>query len=253
MSDYTAFRTRREAALLAPFGPAALVATQWVSEIAEPLEQVSGTWCAVNGTVVAQGIDPAEITSIDDGVLWRDSDLVFAPDTAVIWRAKQLLAIERYGTYGLRIFDPEAPGRKSLRGVDVYPYDPKWVVEAEFALVEATAVEIDLVNGMRVPGNVTATCTFQLDAQTVTMQLDSPPGEPTVVSFLDKAASEAGAPLRFLPIRWPEGNVGKTTLDFNYVTLPPCSFSPHFMCPLPLAANRLPFAVTAGERSLLRM
>ncbi|MDR0435854.1 MAG: DUF1684 domain-containing protein [Propionibacteriaceae bacterium] len=255
---YEAFRARRNAAMLAPFAPAALVATQWVGDTAEPLEHVAGEWRMADGKVVAVGIEPSDVAELDAGVTWVDGDLVFEPESAAIWKGKQLLAIERYGTYGLRIFDPEAPGRTSLVGIDSYSYDPAWAVTARFKLVTPAEVEIDLVNGLKVPGTVSAVFTFESGDTTATMQIDAVPNEPAAVAFLDRMALEAGAPLRFLPIHWPEGDewlrdgTGTAIVDFNYATLPPCAFSPHFMCPLPLAANRLPFAVTAGERAPLR-
>ncbi|MDR2620625.1 MAG: DUF1684 domain-containing protein [Propionibacteriaceae bacterium] len=251
-TQFVEFRARRDAAMCAPFSPAALIATQWLSEDAAALQHVAGTWYAADGQVVALGIEPDDVTELTAGAAWVDDSLVFAPEASVIWRGNQLLAIERYGSYGLRIFDPTSPGRTSMRGIDAYKYDPAWAVEAQFQLIDPEAVEIDLVNGLRVPGTVTAVFTFDHAGTPVTMQIDAPPGEPTAIAFLDKMALEAGAPLRFLPIRWPEGGTGKTIVDFNYAMLPPCAFSPHFMCPLPLAANRLPFAVTAGERAPIR-
>jgi uncharacterized protein (DUF1684 family) len=46
----------------------------------------------------------------------------------------------------------------------------------------------------------------------------------------------------------PDGSV---TLDFNYAVLPPCAFSYNFNCPIPPKQNRLPFAVTAGEKMVM--
>jgi uncharacterized protein (DUF1684 family) len=105
-----------------------------------------------------------------------------------------------------------------------------------------------------VPGTVTAEFTFVHDGQPVTMHVNGPVGEDTAISFLDSDAIEAGAPLRFLPIRWPDTPTGegKAVVDFNYACLPPCSFSPAFMCPLPLPANRLSFPVPVGERAPIR-
>jgi uncharacterized protein (DUF1684 family) len=40
----------------------------------------------------------------------------------------------------------------------------------------------------------------------------------------------------------------KVVLDFNFAYFPSCAYSPRYICPLPPPANRLPRAVTAGER-----
>ena len=39
-------------------------------------------------------------------------------------------------------------------------------------------------------------------------------------------------------------------LDFNYAYNPSCAYNDRWVCPLPPPENRLPFAVTAGEKSL---
>ncbi|MDR0837666.1 MAG: DUF1684 domain-containing protein [Propionibacteriaceae bacterium] len=253
-SKFAAFRARREAYALAPFSDSALIGTHYLSETPETVDPIAGTWYATPDAVVGVGLDPADVTDLQEGVAWVDGNLVFAPEKSAVWRGLRLLAIARIGLLGLRVFDPEAETRTTLAGIDVYGYDPQWVIEAEFVLLAPEDVEITLVTGRKVPVTVTAQFTFQhpVDGQSVTMQVNGEIGQPTSISFLDTAAKEAGAPLRFLPIRWPEGGAGKTVVDFNYATLPPCSFSPHFMCPLPLPGNRLSFPVRAGERALVR-
>ncbi len=42
---------------------------------------------------------------------------------------------------------------------------------------------------------------------------------------------------------------GRVLLDFNFAYNPSCAYSPRYVCPLAPAANRLPAAVRAGERS----
>lgn len=53
-------------------------------------------------------------------------------------------------------------------------------------------------------------------------------------------------PMRFLDAAPPTN--GKVVLDFNLAANPPCAFTPFATCPLPPPSNRLPLAVTAGER-----
>jgi len=42
---------------------------------------------------------------------------------------------------------------------------------------------------------------------------------------------------------------GRVVLDFNFAYNPSCAYDERWSCPLPPAANRLAFAVTAGERT----
>ena len=41
---------------------------------------------------------------------------------------------------------------------------------------------------------------------------------------------------------------GRVVLDFNFAYFPSCAYSPRWTCPLAPPANRLPSALTAGER-----
>ncbi len=42
---------------------------------------------------------------------------------------------------------------------------------------------------------------------------------------------------------------GRVRLDFNFAYNPSCAYSPRYVCPLAPAANRLPAAIRAGERT----
>ncbi len=52
---------------------------------------------------------------------------------------------------------------------------------------------------------------------------------------------------RFLSAPAPD-DTGSLTLDFNRAVNPPCAFTEYATCPLPPHENRLPVAVTAGEK-----
>ena len=42
---------------------------------------------------------------------------------------------------------------------------------------------------------------------------------------------------------------GRLVLDFNFAYNPSCSYDPSWVCPLAPPANRLPVAVSAGEKN----
>lgn len=56
---------------------------------------------------------------------------------------------------------------------------------------------------------------------------------------------------RFITLPAPAAD-GRTVLDLNRAYLPPCAFAEHFICPFPPPGNRLPIAVRAGEKAVLR-
>jgi uncharacterized protein (DUF1684 family) len=56
---------------------------------------------------------------------------------------------------------------------------------------------------------------------------------------------------RFLDIALPSNGLekpGTVTLDFNQARNPLCAFSSHTSCPIPPQQNRLPIAISAGEK-----
>jgi uncharacterized protein len=73
-------------------------------------------------------------------------------------------------------------------------------------------------------------------------------GDGLFVNFRDgtSGVSSYGAG-RFLRVEAPRD--GRARIDFHRAHHPPCAHTPHATCPLPPLANRLPLAVTAGERS----
>jgi uncharacterized protein (DUF1684 family) len=53
---------------------------------------------------------------------------------------------------------------------------------------------------------------------------------------------------RFIELPKPDAN-GQTEIDFNKAYNPPCAFTAFATCPLPPPQNRLPIAITAGEKN----
>ncbi|MBT2894349.1 DUF1684 domain-containing protein, partial [Streptomyces sp. McG2] len=65
----------------------------------------------------------------------------------------------------------------------------------------------------------------------------------------ERAAAEGGYRFRFLRTPAP-GAGGSVAVDLNRAELPPCAFSPYFLCPFPPPGNTLAVPVRAGERNL---
>ena len=49
-------------------------------------------------------------------------------------------------------------------------------------------------------------------------------------------------------VRIPADRSGAVSIDFNYATLLPCSFSRAWNCPIPPLENRMRVPIEAGER-----
>ena len=158
--------------------------------------------------------------------------------------------IDRSGHKGLRVKDTEAETRTHFVGLDNFPIDPKWRVEAKWIAydpphqLEIPSV-IDTVDKMPVPGKAV----FERDGQSYELLpvLEEPDAKELWFIIADKTSGkETYGSARFLYAEMPKD--GKIVIDFNKAYNPPCAFTPHATCPLAPSENRLALAVTAGEK-----
>jgi uncharacterized protein len=156
--------------------------------------------------------------------------------------------IQRGDRYALRVRDANAKTRSGFIGIEHYPVDPAWRVEARFEAHPAGKT-IDIVNvlGQVEPMPNPGALVFTLGGREQRLEAVDE-GEPQLfLIFADRSnrADTYGAG-RFLYFDKPTD--GRTVLDFNRAYNPPCAFTAHSTCPLPPPENRLNLAVTAGEK-----
>ncbi|MEO1493131.1 MAG: DUF1684 domain-containing protein [Pseudomonadota bacterium] len=148
------------------------------------------------------------------------------------------------GDPALRVRDLTLP-----RGVvlDYFPYDPAWVIEAEWAAMDTpTEIEIGQSGAPDTAVAVSHEARFTHRGHAIRLlPTHWKNGNPMFVIRDETSGRKTYAASRFL-IPEPARD-GKITLDFNRLHNPPCAFTDHAICPLPPRSNVLPFAVTAGE------
>ncbi|MFM2165164.1 MAG: hypothetical protein RL325_1601 [Planctomycetota bacterium] len=157
--------------------------------------------------------------------------------------------VRRNGRLALRVRDNKSPVRTAFAGISCFPYDGAFVIEARCLPAEPGAtVAITNVRGFTEAQPVAATLAFELGGQPRTLVATEGSAGRLFVVFADltNGAQTYGGG-RFLDISAPVD--GRTTIDFNRAVNPPCSFTAFATCPLPPAANRLPVAVTVGEKT----
>jgi len=161
---------------------------------------------------------------------------------------------------GYRIWRQDSPANLAFEDIERYDYDPAWVIEGRFELVdEERVVPFEHIKdaGASRTLPVSGDLVFEVDGTefrmaafdtvyggTAKLQLvfgDRTNGVESYGAgrflFLDHPATEGLVPGDSIPI----------TVDFNRATVPPCGFSNQMNCPLPPLQNRLPFPVRAGE------
>lgn len=150
------------------------------------------------------------------------------------------------GVFALRVRDAAAPARLNFPGIDSYPIDPAWRIDAEWHPLPAPQeLDIDLVTGARDRVRITHEARFSHDGQDIKLlPTHEKSGKPMFVIRDRTAGRETYGAARFL-IGEVQGD--RVILDFNKAINPPCAFTDFAVCPLPVAQNIMPFEIRAGE------
>lgn len=159
--------------------------------------------------------------------------------------------IERGGRYGIRVKDSASPALAAFQGLEYFPVDPAWRVEARLEPAEGATVRVPNVLGqvadLRAPGAVAFRSPGGEELRLTPMQEE--PGDDLFFVFGDATnghGTYGGG--RFLYAEAPDEE-GRVVLDFNRAYNPPCAFTPYATCPLPPDVNELAIPVEAGEKS----
>jgi uncharacterized protein len=151
---------------------------------------------------------------------------------------------------GVRLWDSASAAVRSFEGIDGYPYDPGWVLEARYAEAPETrkvpfehAQDAGFTRDLPVPGDVFLT----LGGRDYTLSAFDDDGQLLLVFGDPTNGHGTYAPGRFLFVEHVAGT-DRVRLDFNRAFVPPCGFSSHYNCPLPPPQNRLAVPVEAGEK-----
>jgi uncharacterized protein (DUF1684 family) len=170
------------------------------------------------------------------------------PDVLRLGRLS-MYVIRRGERFALRVKDPEAETRRAFDGIDYFPLDPSYRVEARFERFdEPRQVQVPTVAGttseMLVPGNLV----FELHGKSYSLEplVGTPEATELFIIFRDETSgTETYGAGRYLYATLEED---RAVVDFNKAYNPPCAFTRFATCPLPPRGNRLPVAIRVGER-----
>ena len=193
-------------------------------------------------TVTLQGKTVESVTMVPDSA---GEPTVLASGTL------EFYVIERAGRFGVRVRDTQSARRRDFAGLEYFPIDDAWVVNARFEpYVPARTIPIVNILGMEVPMTSPGALVFERDGKEWRLDavLEDPEAENLFIMFADGTSGhETYGGGRFMTAPLPSG--GHVRLDFNRAYNPPCAFNNFATCPLPPPQNKLPLAVTAGERT----
>ena len=210
-----------------------------------------GTFKVKDGAVTFVAAPGATITHDGAAV----TTIAMAPDstgkpTTLASGSLRFFVIERAGKLGVRVRDVDHPARKHFQGLEYFPANDAWSVNARFEPYPANK-RIPIVNilGMTEQMVSPGAIVFTKDGREWRLDtiLEAPDDTELFVMFADAtSARETYGAGRFMYIPMPSD--GRVTVDFNRAYNPPCAFNEFATCPLPPSQNRLKMRVDAGEK-----
>ncbi|HEX7338401.1 MAG TPA: DUF1684 domain-containing protein [Rhodanobacteraceae bacterium] len=262
--DLAIWREGRLARLTAPDGWLTLVGLPWLSVGENTLGSAPDNAIVVAdlpahfGTVTLDGdgnarlrLDPQAHGLVNGmaatGALLLDDE---QPQPTVVSAGDVSFYLVRRGDHvGLRIKHAHASTREHFLGLEHFPDDPSWRIEATWQPAEpGHALEMVTAIGTLERHPVAGLATFARDGRRFELLAvrESPDETQHFIVFADLTSGrETYGAARFLytePLR-----EDAVVLDFNRAYNPPCCFTAFATCPMAPPENRLDIRVTAGE------
>jgi hypothetical protein len=159
--------------------------------------------------------------------------------------------IKRGERYAVRLRDHEHPLLKEFAGIETFPIDSTWRIEAAFEpnnppkLIEIPTI-LNTIDEQPSPGALV----FNIAGKACRLEATGKMAdEELFVIFADQTnGKETYGAGRFIYVATP-GASGKTIIDFNKAYNPPCAFTEYATCPLPPEQNQLAVRIAAGEKN----
>lgn len=180
---------------------------------------------------------------------------LLAPDTSgdptvLALGSLRFWAIERGDRLGVRVVDLESPALAAFQGLEYFPVDPAWRVEARLERADGATVAVPNVLGQvdELPTPGALVFVHPTSGEELRL-LPTQEGEGELFLVFGDATNgpETYGGGRFLYADPPDAE-GRVVLDFNRAYNPPCAFTPYATCPLPPEPNKLAVRVEAGEK-----
>lgn len=158
--------------------------------------------------------------------------------------------IERDGRLAVRVKDTASLVRAAFQGMEYFPIDPSWRIEARFEPYDPPkSIPVPNILGWVEQSPCPGVAIFDKDGSTHRLEPILEEGSTDLFFIFGDRTNgrETYGAGRFLYAK-PPGPDGKVILDLNKSYNPPCVFSAYATCPLPPPQNKLPIPVLAGEK-----
>lgn len=150
--------------------------------------------------------------------------------------------------FALQVWNPKSAWAQQFSHIRAFDWSADWIVEAQLEeITDGKTVAITHHrNPIPVDVSVAAKVTFDINGAEQTLYATRR-GDSYILHFTDATSGHTsyGSGRN---VRIPADQSGTVTIDFNYSSLLPCSFSRAWNCPIPPMENRLRVPIEAGER-----
>ncbi len=170
--------------------------------------------------------------------------------TVLAYGHVSFFVIKRRDRFAVRVKNSESPVLAAFGGLDAFPIDMRWRIEARFERYDPPKEVLvpSVLGGVDreiCPGAIV----FEIDGSTYRLEPVLEQGtDDLFIIFGDRTNGfETYGAGRFVYAKQPDKD-GRLILDFNKSYSPPCVFTPYATCPLPPPQNRLPIRIEAGEK-----
>ena len=157
--------------------------------------------------------------------------------------------IQREDKVGIRFRNLKSATLLHFKDIDRFAVNEKWKIKAILNPPVQSQLMIMNVLGQNTATKNAGKLFFQIEGKEYSLDVIDEGGPQYFITFADATSGKTtyGAG-RFIELPKPDTN-GNTEIDFNKAYNPPCAFTAFATCPLPPPQNRLPIAITAGEKN----
>jgi uncharacterized protein (DUF1684 family) len=211
---------------------------------------VAGTLIRRGDTVSVKAAPGSGLTSKGQPVTEMELTVDTAGEPTVLELGTlSFFAIQRGDRIGVRIKDRKSPQLVGFKGLDFYPVQTAWRVEARFEPYNPPKkIAIPNVLGQVTDSDSPGAVVFERDGKTWRLDALGSVDKGLSLIFADGTnGHETYGAGRFLEIEGQPKD-GRLMVDFNTAYNPPCAYTAFATCPLPPAGNKLALKVEAGEK-----
>jgi uncharacterized protein (DUF1684 family) len=159
--------------------------------------------------------------------------------------------IKRGDQYAVRVKDSESPARLHFAGLEYFPVDLKWRVEARLEpYIPPKKLDIPTQVGTIEEYECPGALVFQIEGKTYRIDpvIEQGAEDQLFIMLADETnGNETYAVGRQMYTPLPDSG-DRVILDFNKAFNWPCVFTEYATCPIPPPQNRLPVRIEAGEK-----